>query len=465
MFSRILKLNGICFLLLALLTISCEKDNIVDTDNPDETVLSFRDDDPDSPHRPNCFDIVFPVTIAFPDGTTAEAADAQSLRQIMQDWRANNPTANARPTFVYPITVVFPDGSEVEVESNEALRNLRSDCDTPCGPNWFRGRRCFNLVYPVTLVFPDGSTAEVNNGAEMKQTLRTWRMENPDATDFPTLDFPVDVEFPNGDIITVEDAETLHDLRDNCDHPSGPNWYRHRWCFDLVYPVTIQFPNGNTVTVDGPRQLRLILRVWRLTHPHADQHPTFVFPLQVELPNGNIVTVDGPMGLRALAEACDRPCGPFDHPSFRCYDLLFPVTLEFPDGTTAEAADAEELRQLIMDWRMQNPDSDERQGFVFPIEVELPNGEVISVESEHQLRHLREACRRPCHPRPNRCFDIVFPVTVEFPNGDIVEVENGHQLRHLIRTWHQSHPHADDGTIVTVETPEQYHIIIESCHP
>jgi hypothetical protein len=479
MFSRILKLNGVLFLLVALLITACEKDTVIDTNNPDESVLNFRDDDPDSPHRPNCFDIVFPVTIAFPDGSNADVSDAQALKMLMQDWRANNPNATERPSFVYPIEVEYSDGSMVTVESSEDLRNLRSDCDHPVGPNWFRGRRCFNLVYPVTLVFPDGSTTSINSGIELKQTLRNWRMENPDATEFPGLEFPVDVEFPNGDIMTAEDAETLHELRDNCDHPSGPNWYRHRWCIDLVFPVSVEFPNGNVVEVDGPRQLRIILRAWRLTHPNATDHPNLVYPLQAELPNGNIVDVNGPMGLRALLEACDRPCGPFDHPSFRCYDLVFPVTVVFPNDSTAVAEDGEGLRQMIIEWRMENPDADSRPSFEFPVEVELPNGEIRTVQNENQLRHLREACRRPCFPRLNRCFDIVFPVSLEYPNGEVVEIQNGLQLRIAIRNWRQNHPNAterphlvypfevelDDETVVSVETPEQFQMIIEACHP
>ena len=481
MFSQFLKFNSIFVLFIGLVMSSCQKEDPVTGDSmTDDNLEVISRDDPDSPHRPGCFEIVYPVSIAFPDGSTADAANGQELRQIMREWREANPTSSTRPSFVYPITVIFESETEIEVQSTEELRALRDDCEHPIGINWYRARRCFNLVYPLSVSFPDGSSAEAGTPVELRQLLGEWRMENPDAEGRPAFVFPISVEFNDGDIVEVEDAESLQELRDNCDHPSGPFWHRHRWCIELVYPITIQFPSGATATVIGPRQLYRILRIWRFTHPNAEEGPSLVYPIQATLPNGNVVEIEGPAGLRAILEACERPCGPFDHPSFRCYDLVFPVTLVFPDGSTAEAVDGEALRNLIIDWRVENPDATERPSFAFPIEVELPNGNTVTVEDAEMLYELREACQRPCRPLIGRCFRFIYPLTVSLPNGETVDANNAQQLKTIIRTWRQNNPDSEerpslvypfqvelqeDDSVVTVENAEQFHMLIESCHP
>ena len=480
MFSRFLKLNSLLFLFAAFMVTSCEKDDPITGDTIDDNLEVISRDDPDSPHRPGCFSIVYPVNIVYPDGTLAEATDAAALRGLMQEWRAANPNATERPSFEFPISVEVDDETIVEVQSTEELRALRDDCDHPIGPNWYRGRRCYNLVFPVSIAFPDGTTASVDGRLELRQLLADWRTNNPDAEERPMLVFPVTVEFSDGETQQVDDVQELRDLRDDCDHPSGPFWHRHRWCIELVYPITVELPNGNTVEANNARQLRRALRLWRYNFPNAEQHPNIVYPIQAELPNGNIVDVNGPAALRALLEACDRPCGPFDHPSFRCYDLVFPVTIVFPGDSTAIATDAQNLRDIIIDWRVENPDVAERPGFQFPIEVELPNGNVISVANAEMLHQLRRACRRPCFPRLGNCFRFQYPITVELPNGNQLEAANGLQLRAIYRTWRQNNPDSterpnlvypfqvelqEDESIITVETPEQFHMLIESCHP
>ena len=477
-----LKLNGFFVLLLALFFASCEKNDLVNSDdiNIDDTVIyEYNSSDPEHPQRPNCFNFVYPISVAFPDGSSESVDSGEELKATLRTWRMENPNATERPSFVYPLDVEFSDGETSTVENAQELADLRDDCDHPNGPNWYRNRRCFDLVFPVTLAFPDGSTAEAGSPMEMRQLLIDWRTNNPDASERPSFVFPLSVEFPNGDIVEAEDADALAELRDFCDHPSGPNWHRHRRCFQLVYPVTIEFPNGNTAQANNARQLKLILRAWRLTHPNATEHPSLVFPIQVELPNGNIMDIETPAQLRELREACERPCRPWDQYISHCFTLVYPITVVFPDSETAEADSPESLRQLIADWRMENPDSEERPTFEFPIQVELPNGNIVNVANAQMLAQLRQGCHSHCRPRPHHCFRFVYPLSIAFPGGDTVEVGNASEMKQAIRTWHQNNPDADErpslvfpfdvelenGETATVENEEQFQSLVESCHP
>ena len=482
MSNRILKLNGIFLVFLTLFFASCEKEDVVhsnDLDQDDTVVLALHSSDPEHPHPSRCFQFVYPLSVAFPDGSSATVNSGQELKEALRTWRMDNPDSEERPSFEYPLEVEFSNGETAFVENAQELADLRDDCDHPNGPNWYRNRRCFDLVFPVTLAFPDGTTAEASGPLQLRALLVEWRANNPDSEERPSFVFPVSVEFPNGDIEEAENAEELADLRDFCDHPSGPNWHRHRRCFKLVYPVTIAFPNGNTVQANSAQQLKQILRLWRLTHPNATEYPNLVLPVQAELPNGEVVDVETPMQLRLLREACDRPCRPWEQSVDHCFTLVYPVTVVFPDGTTAEADGPEALRQLIADWRMANPDSEDRPSFQFPVEVELPNGNVISVENAQMLAQLRANCHTHCRPRPHHCFRFVYPLSIAFPDGNTVEVGGPLQMRQAIRAWHQNNPDAEDrpelvfpiqveledGEIATVENADQFQSLLDSCHP
>lgn len=80
-------------------------------------------------HGLSCFTINFPISIAFPDGTTQEVADRQAMKTAIRTWKAANPTATERPTIVFPISVTMTaDSSTVTVNSADELRQLKKDC-------------------------------------------------------------------------------------------------------------------------------------------------------------------------------------------------------------------------------------------------------------------------------------------------------------------------------------------------
>jgi len=81
-------------------------------------------------HGLSCFRIVFPITVAFPDSTTAQATDQQNLRQLVHEWRQNNPGIHARPEIVFPITVVMTaDSTQVTLNSRDELHALKESCE------------------------------------------------------------------------------------------------------------------------------------------------------------------------------------------------------------------------------------------------------------------------------------------------------------------------------------------------
>lgn len=123
-------------------------------------------------------------------------------------------------------------------------------------------------------------------------------------------------------------------------------------------------------------------------HGGPRPHLGFVFPISVLSQDGEIITVNNVDELRALREECGG--GTFGHHGHQghgqhgltCFEIVFPITIEFPDGTTAEAADRQALHQLIRTWKQNNPGVQGRPKMVFPITVKMDeDGSVVTVNS------------------------------------------------------------------------------------
>lgn len=169
-----------------------------------------------------------------------------------------------------------------------------------------------------------------------------------------------------------------------------------------------------------------------------------------------------------------------------CYELVFPVTLQFADSTTTTVTSYEELKDALRTWYEANapvrPRPFDLPQLVLPIEVINSDGEIISIETKEELNQLRRECAgnfRPNwkdhHSRP--CFKPVFPYSLQFPDGSVVSVATPLEVQQAVRAYNLSHPgeHARptlvfpldvikaDGTTVTVNSKEELDALKEEC--
>lgn len=179
-------------------------------------------------------------------------------------------------------------------------------------------------------------------------------------------------------------------------------------CYELVFPVSIVLPDSSTVEVNSYEEMKQTLRNYFQAngggghHGHNGgprPHIGFVFPISVLSQDGEIITVNNEDELRALREECGGGTfgnhGPQGHGQhgLTCFEIVFPITLQFPDGTTAEAADRQALHQLIRTWKQNNPGVPGRPQITFPITVKMDDdGSLVTVNSREELRQLKEDC-------------------------------------------------------------------------
>ena len=183
-----------------------------------------------------------------------------------------------------------------------------------------------------------------------------------------------------------------------------------------------------------------------------------------------------------------------------CYELVFPITLQFADSTTAIVNSYDEMKQAIRDWfeangggqgnggghhggghhgGMGGPQGLGRPVIVLPFQVINEAGEIITIETIEQLKELRALCN-PGGPGGHGgapCFTLNFPITVMFADSSVVTVNSKEELRDATQAWHQSNPGQrprpefvfpitvtlQDGTQVVVNSREELRALKEDC--
>ena len=77
------------------------------------------------------------------------------------------------------------------------------------------GFKCFELVLPITFIMPDGSsiTVEDENGY---MAVRAWYGNNSDSKEKPTLQYPVNIIYRDGDTKTINNDEEMASAKEDC---------------------------------------------------------------------------------------------------------------------------------------------------------------------------------------------------------------------------------------------------------
>lgn len=305
MLNRIFKFTTLAALAFVFVMTSCQKENLEELTTENFTAQAERggqkgERGPKGKKGSKCFTPVFPITINFPDGSSATVADKDEAKAAKDEYKAANPDATERPSIAMPFDVMLKDGSVSTISSEEDLAALRETCGDR-GGRGKRGGKCFKPVFPITINFPDGSSATVADKDEAKATKDEYKAANPDATERPTIAMPFDVMLKDSTVITIASEEDLAALKETCGDNRGG---RGKRCFKPVFPLTINFPDGSSATVADRDEAKAAKRAFKAANPDNTEKPTIAYPYDVELADGTTSTVTSDEDVAALKESC-----------------------------------------------------------------------------------------------------------------------------------------------------------------
>ena len=130
-----------------------------------------------------------------------------------------------------------------------------------------------------------------------------------------------------------------------------------------------------------------------------------------------------------------------------CIALTYPVTVNFPDGTSVTAIDVDELIAALRAYHTTADPSLGRPNFVYPLTI-IVGDTTFDVNSAQELHRAAKLCRddRPDRKRP--CFKIVYPLTIEFPGGRTTQVASQKEFNKAVRRWKAANPTSDERPVI-----------------
>jgi len=117
---------------------------------------------------------------------------------------------------------------------------------------------CFEVVMPFAFVMPDGSTIEITAEGDY-QLVRAWQIANPDLEGDPVYQFPVDIDYGEGPVVTINDELELRQAYADCREGGDDGGDHAEPCFEVVIPFTFVMPDGSTIEITAEGDYQLIV--------------------------------------------------------------------------------------------------------------------------------------------------------------------------------------------------------------
>lgn len=286
----------------------------------------------------------------------------------------------------------------------ERTSNILSTNSTTANNENGKEGECFTFIFPIEVVLPNGTNISTNNEEELETAIEDWyEAQGFEAAD-PTLTYPISVVLEDGTQQNIQNDNELEDLFEACfgdyfedEHGYGEDcagedeWLEYI-CFTFAYPIEIQFPN-ETTTINTDEELEEALYNW---YENNEEDPSLSYPVTAILEDGKEQVIQNDEELYQLFESC------FDDYEYdkeedygyvayyelykECFTLNFPIAITVNDQEET-LNNEEELIAFLTNLDKELVKEDE-VNLVYPIEVTLADGSVVTANSEEELDDL-----------------------------------------------------------------------------
>ncbi|HMQ06846.1 MAG TPA: hypothetical protein PKC30_06060 [Saprospiraceae bacterium] len=166
-------------------------------------------------------------------------------------------------------------------------------------------------------------------------------------------------------------------------------------CYEFIFPIKLQIPGRDIIEVSSYKELKEVIRKWASSQRPVSNlvWPHVVFPYDVMTEDGSIVTVSNREELAKLRRICVNDMDNRPPKTAPCFNLLFPIILDLPNGNSIRVASREELNQIMKRYKEAFPNSTMLPKIGFPFFVHLlESNRRVQINNEEELKRLRAFC-------------------------------------------------------------------------
>ena len=276
---------------------------------------------------------------------------------------------------------------------------------------------CFDVEFPISVNLSDGSTVTISNEDELYEGIEEY-YEMGDEGNLPEINFPINIIFyfendnnsEYEEIVEINNYEELEMYFEMCEDEED-NWFGFD-CIDLVYPVTIESPEGENFSFEDEGSLIEHIETWYDNNPDSNLEFEIVFPLTVEYFSESndqmetlIIYSEEEMEQYIEDYCTDNDGGNWNDngdeedmfSSYTCGEVVFPISIEDPNGVVFNGDDEQSLWEYIDQWFIDNNcnsvDCDDDFEVVYPISITYDSGNdliTMTIQSEEMLEEINE---------------------------------------------------------------------------
>ena len=290
---------------------------------------------------------------------------------------------------------------------------------------------CFDIEFPITINLSDGSVVTISNDEQLFEGIEDY-YEMDESDNLPEINFPINIIFyyenENGveyeDLVEIGDYDELEMYFEMCEDEEDinddeeENWSEFN-CLDLVYPITIDCPEGENLSFENEDSLNNYIESWYNSNPNSNQEFELVFPLSIEYFSETTDQLETLIiySEEELGEFIEEYClddqdndGEDDNgddtddgddedifSDYSCGEVVFPISIEDPNGIVFNSDNEESLLEYIEQWFIDNNcnsvDCDDDFEVVYPITLVYETENMVistTIESEEMLEEMNE---------------------------------------------------------------------------
>ena len=169
-----------------------------------------------------------------------------------------------------------------------------------------------------------------------------------------------------------------------------------------------------------------------------------------------------------------------------CFSIVYPIELNFSDGTSANIDSDEALESALGTWYETQGEDAEDPVPTFPVEVILEDGSSLTINDEAELDDLWDSCYDDydlddhygddCFDELDflDCFSITYPIQLVGADSNLVTINNDEELEAALDQAYMDDTDlevvvpvevtsTDDGTVFTVTNEEEAEELFDAC--